>query len=304
MDEFLSYLKVELNRSPLTAEAYIRDIKQFDSWLGDDIDLLADMDKVSQRDIKAWIGELADHKMAPSSLRRKVQSLRALFHWARITGQISVNPAEEVSLSKLPKRLPDVIKSRELEPILEPEVEPSDYRRVRNILAVEMMYSLGLRQAELLALTDSDIRTEPNEIRVTGKRDKTRIIPLPPALLKKIRKWQALRDEMLPELASPKPIMASKCGNLSKQALYIAVRSILGATSASRKSPHTLRHSFATELLADGANLDAVRQLLGHASLTTTQIYTHLTPAQLKAAYIKAHPRAFPSGKPDNSKSN
>lgn len=293
---FHTYLCAELNRSGLTAEAYCRDVRQFADWIHTTLETLFEDGNVETNDIRAWLASLAATGMKAASLRRKTQSIRAFFIWGIKTEQCLVNPAGDVTLAKLPRHLPEIIKPAELEIILGADDNGHNgsrpYREIRTHLALSMLYGLGLRQAELLAISDSDIRKDNREIRISGKGSKERVVPVPESLMKEIEDWQRLRDSLFPDLNTPRPLMAGSHGPISKQSLYMAVKHALSATSTGRKSPHTLRHSFATALLADGANLDAVRQMLGHASLATTQIYTHLTPAQLRQAYVKAHPRA------------
>lgn len=295
MEEFLEYLATERNRSPHTILAYKHDILRFAEWHNVAIDLLYQPGVVSPADIRAWLCNMASSGISTSTLRRKSQSLRAFFRWAIRSGKTSYNPAADVTLAKLPRRLPSVIKSDDIEKILTATGEPennkgAEFRHVRNRLIIEMLFGLGLRQSELLNLTDDQIRAD--EIRITGKGNKQRVLPLPASLSRSIAHYQLLRDQQCPGLKTPKHLIAGVHGPISKQALYSIVHKALADTPAGRKSPHTLRHSFATAMLNDGANLDAVRQLLGHESLATTQIYTHLTPKQLRQAYDTAHPRA------------
>lgn len=295
MEEFGRYLKNELNRSPHTVEAYLRDVRQFASWLGaDDAMSMLAPDAVTANDVRDWIGAEASQGIGPASLRRKTQSLRAFFRWGVRSGRIKVNPAGDVILAKLPKHLPDIVKAPEMESLLE-QIPTDTFPKARLHLALSMLYGLGLRQAELLALTDSDLRTSANgyELRVMGKGRRERLLPLPPPLVEEIDAYRTLRDNTYPDLEAPVPLIAGPHGHIGKNTLYELVHQGLAGTSASRKSPHILRHSFATALLSDGANLDAVRQLLGHASLGTTQIYTHLSPNELRQAYNSAHPRAL-----------
>lgn len=305
--EFENYLRLELNRSEHTVTAYLNDVRQFAAWLGagsgsddnsgstncpDIIDSLVRPGAVTPNDVRDWLGTIATKGIGPASLRRKTQSLRALFRWAMRTKRLNVNPAEDVTLAKLPRHLPDIVKVPELEQIL--DFDPgSDYMAARSHLVINMLYSLGLRQAELLSLTDADLRPTANgyELRVTGKGSKERILPVPSGLVTEIERVRRMRDKRYGTQTFPAHIIAGPHGAVSPKALYNTVRAALAGTSAARRSPHILRHSFATALLSNGANLDAVRQLLGHASLSTTQIYTHLSTAELQQAYNAAHPR-------------
>lgn len=299
LTDFERYLRLEMNRSRHTVEAYLRDVSQYCAWTGSTPEALLSDHAVEPNDIRDWIGTLAMQGEKPASLRRKTQSLRAFFRWGMTIGLCHANPAADVVLAKLPRHLPDIAKVSEIEEII--ATHPTDtIHDLRVLMALKMLYTLGLRQAELLSVTDSDIRQGAGgaEIRITGKGNKERILPLPPQLAEDIRQWQRERDRHYDALPEPKPLLAARHGALSKGTLYTDIHNVLAGTSAARKSPHILRHSCATALLNNGANIDAVRQLLGHASLATTQIYTHLSPRELRQAYNHAHPRA--SSKPDS----
>lgn len=289
IDDFLAYLESEQRGSSHTVEAYGRDLGQFAEWLcGPDI---SGFDAASVRlgDVRAWIGSLADEGRAVTTLRRKAQSLRAFFKWGMRRGLFDANPAADLVLAKKRKPLPNFIKEAELEDILE---ERGDgFAAERSHIVISMLYSLGLRQAELLALDDDDIDFAAGEIRVTGKRAKQRVVPMPGELAEEIRRWQQVRDARYPGSDRSRPLLKGPHGRISKEKLYNIVRESLAPASAGRKSPHTLRHSFATAMVNHGADLDAVREMLGHASLATTQIYTHLSFNELLTSYKGAHPR-------------
>lgn len=291
-DLFISYLSNELNRSPLTIDAYIRDIHQFENWITSDKPENFDPVSVTISDIRAWIGIIAK-KSSTATLRRKTQSLRAYFRWMLKQGIINSNPAADIILAKKGKHLPEFVRETEMEEMLTPpEISDNSLIHTRNRLIIILLYSTGIRQAELLSLHDSDISFYSAEVKVTGKRNKQRIIPLPSSLLEEIKKWQQMRNEAFPDLPSPSPLFPGEKGALSKMQLYRIVKEALSQTSCPAKSPHVLRHTFATSMLNHGANLDAVKEMLGHTSLTTTEIYTHLTFDQLQKNYNSAHPRA------------
>ncbi|MDE5976337.1 MAG: tyrosine-type recombinase/integrase [Muribaculaceae bacterium] len=298
LDDFSSYLLYEQNRSPLTAEAYLRDISQFADYIGMPTDNM-EPDLVKTTDVRAWLAALARERRSPRTLRRKAQSLRAFFRFLLRHDIIESNPTRDLSLPKLPKPLPDHIRMEEIEKILSreeylltdtPEENPEE--ETRNHLIIETLYSLGLRRAELIALSDRDISREAAEIKVTGKRSKQRIVPVPQKLLDDIARWQNLRDSIWPDLPEPKPLIVMKGRRITPSQLYTIVKKELADTNARRKSPHALRHSFATAMLNDGADLNSVKEFLGHSSLSTTQIYTHISFAEMKKAYAAAHPRA------------
>lgn len=289
-EEFLNYLTVEQRKSSHTVEAYGRDLRQFAEWCGTAHEELFDAASVTANDIRAWIGHLSDNGLTPTSLRRKLQSLRAFYRWGRIREKFPKNPAADVVLTKKSKKLPEFINPDEVELLLDDQSE--EFRALRQRTILEILYGLGLRQAELLAITDNDINFKGGEIRVTGKRNKQRVLPLPQQLADTIRDWQKARDARYSNLPAPRPLIAGPHGALSKNQLYRLVRSSLQGARSAKKSPHMLRHSFATAMVNNGADLDAVREMLGHTSLATTQIYTHLNIKELLNNYHSGHPRA------------
>ncbi len=301
--EFENYLRLELNRSRHTVEAYSRDITRFVQWLSSPAKetppavsgsveraMPAAPLSVTTADIRAWLGSLAPGE-SPLTLRRKAQSLRAYYRWLLKKGVISNNPAADLILAKAPKRLPEFVKEQEIEEIVG-TYDPADFRSHRAHIVMLMLYSTGLRQEELRTLTDADIDFSLQEAKVTGKRAKQRVVPLPPQLLEEIARWQHARDARYPDLPSPRPLVCGPNGAISKKALYDIVKEALSSSSAMKKSPHVLRHTFATSMLNNGAALDSVKEFLGHSSLSTTQIYTHLSFNELKKSYSAAHPRA------------
>lgn len=296
-------MEAELRCSRHTVESYGRDLRQFADWLCGGGKQDFSPTSVTTPDIRAWLAALSSRGISPVSIRRKTQALRAFFKWGMKTGRFTHNPAADITLAKKKKKLPEFIRCDELEQTLAQTGDGESFNARRGAIVIEILYSLGLRQAELLTLLDRDINFHSGEVRVTGKRDKQRIIPLPAALSERIKEWQTLRDSRYPGLTEPKPLIAGPHGALSKRQLYSIVRDALKSTSSDRKSPHTLRHSFATAMLNNGADLDCVREMLGHASLSTTQIYTHLSISELMSNYRSGHPRNKPAeaGKDEKS---
>lgn len=294
LQKFLNYLKLELNRSPHTLEAYERDIKQFSDWLSDDNHSM-DFLSVTQSDVRAWFAFLARSGETPRTIRRKSTSLKTLYRWMIKSGYIKSSPLRDIPLPKLPKLLPDLVKPNEVEEILNnfSNCNPNkdENRAFMEKLIVEMLYSLGIRRAELIGLNDSDISFSAGEIKVTGKRSKQRVIPIPKDLLDKIKKWQLLRDNNYRETDNS-PLFAIKGKRITANQVYYIVHTSLNSSSAKKRSPHALRHTFASSMLNGGADLDSVREFLGHTSLDTTQIYTHVSFKEIKKAYNQAHPRS------------
>lgn len=296
VNDFTSYLRYELNRSPLTVEAYERDLLQFVDWVtGSKPDSFQPGD-ITLNDIRAWLAALAREEVTPRTLRRKAQSIRAFFRFLLKKGIVEVNPSTRLSLPKLPKLLPDVVRTEEVEDILDKgdhilKENPEAEEIRRDELIIELLYTLGIRRAELMALSDNDISHSSGEIKITGKRNKQRIVPAPERLLNKIKEWQELRDSLWPDLPSPTPLIVVKGKRIAPWQIYRSVKNSLASSTARKKSPHALRHSFASAMLNEGADINSVKEFLGHTSLSTTQIYTHISFAEMKKAYSSAHPR-------------
>ena len=289
--EFLKYLRLELNRSRLTVQAYETDLLGFNDFLiksgipkGDTGFFVASA--VTTADIREWISELAEQNMSTASIRRKIQSLRAYFKYLVKRKVITSSPASTVTLPRKRRKLPAIATHGDIEKSIE------NASTLLETLILEMLYGCGLRRAELLSINDTDINPFSRELKILGKGNKHRIIPLPPALIERIKKWQEERDTRYPDLPTPKPLIATSRGRMSASTLYGIVKRALQGSGAERKSPHTLRHSFATQLLNSGAELNNVKNLLGHSSLGATQIYTHLAFSELNREWKKAHPRA------------
>lgn len=297
IDDFLSYLQHELNRSPLTIEAYERDINQFADWITNGRPADFSPADVTTSDVRAWIVSLSREGNIARTLRRKAQSLRAFFRFLLKRGVISGNPTSTLSLPKIPHSLPDTVRSDEMENILDSREEclqTSEDKEsdLRSLIITEIFYTLGLRRAELISLNDPDISFSAGEIKVTGKRSKQRVVPAPQKLLHYIDEWIKLRDSLWPLLEPPKPLLVVKGKRISASQVYNIVKDSLATTNSRKKSPHALRHSFATTMLNEGADLNSVKEFLGHSSLSTTQIYTHVSFAEMRKAYDNAHPRA------------
>lgn len=272
-------------------EAYEADLRGFNEFIKesgiptDDAGFFI-ASAVTTADIREWMASLSEAGTAPTSIRRKVQSLRAYFKYMMKRGEIKGNPAANVLLPKSGRKLPTIATHDDIKQSLEASQTTVD------ALAIEMLYGCGLRRSELLAINDDDINPFTRELKILGKGNKHRVLPLPEPLMEKIREWQKERDALYPDLPTPKPLMATKRGRMSTFKLYHIVKEALKGSNAEKKSPHTLRHSFATQLLNSGAEINSVKNLLGHSSLGATQIYTHVAFGELKRDWTKAHPRA------------
>ncbi len=294
IESFLSYLRLELNRSELTCTAYGHDLKEFAEWLSSS--RVFDPASVTTSDIRSWLSELSRKKESASTIRRKTQSLRAFFRFLQRRGVVPSNPAAAVTLAKTRRSLPNFVPANEMEKVIDtldmtasaPGASEED---LLETLAVTLLYTTGMRRAELLALRDEDIDFSRLELRVTGKRSKQRVIPIAQETAAQLQEWIRRRDTDYPDSPAPHRLLTYRGHPLSEKRLAAMVANALVGTSARRKSPHALRHTFATAMLNEGADLNSVKEMLGHASLSTTQIYTHVSFAEMREAYRNAHPR-------------
>jgi len=294
INSFLTYLRCELNYSAHTVSSYATDLRQFATHAtggnADDFDPLTCM----PADINDWTLRLAEAGIAHRTIRRKLSSLNTFFRYLLRTHLIKANPVSDVTVAKVPRTLPVYIREQEINEILDDApVEGSDFTEIRNRLIILMFYSTGMRRAELIGLRDVNVDTSRCELKVLGKRNKERIIPFGRELQQAIERYRATRLRCT-GINSPESFFIRPGGEPLYPVLVerIVKRLLTGHTRASRISPHVLRHSFATDMLNNGADLTSVQQLLGHKSLGTTQVYTHITYRELKNNYKLAHPRA------------
>ena len=294
IDNYLQFIRLEKNLSPHTVVAYRCDLEQWEQFLTGGKEAL-DVKSVTTGDIRAWMLHLNKQGDSARTMRRKVQAVRSFYKWLMKQGMASDSPAAAVELARIPKRLPQLVRTSSMDELLDQEIDETDFVQVRNRLIVMMLYETGMRRAELLDLLDRNVDTASGELKVHGKRDKDRIIPFGTELAQAIDSYRLLRDELV---SGCEHFFVKEDGNpLYPMLVYRIVRRALqevGVTS--KRSPHVLRHSFATAMLNDGAAINSVKELLGHESLATTQIYTHVTFSELKNNYKLAHPRALKKG--------
>lgn len=292
IDDFLKYLQYEQAASINTVEAYGRDLRQWAESVTSGGKYELSPETVTVSDIRHWILGLSREGATPRTVRRKVQALRAFFKWMMRYKGLKRNPAAEVILPKLDKHLPVYIRQEETNRVIDTPVDEDDFEAVRNSLILDLFYSTGMRCSELVTLQDAAVDVSKGEVKVHGKRNKDRIIPFGKELGARIEAYRNLRDSQVGSSIS-EFFVRPNGEPLYRKLVYNVVHNALkGHAHATRLSPHVLRHSFATDMLNNGADLDAVRSLLGHESLATTQIYTHITYRELKQNYQQAHPRA------------
>jgi len=295
IDSFLDYLRYERNYSNYTIEAYSKDLRQFEEYVKlnkESVFVLGDVDADL---VRSWIVSLMDEKISPVSVNRKLSSLKSFFKFLMKQGSISVNPLRLITGPKTKKPLPYFVRDKEMELLLDGDGFDEDFEGVRDRLILEMLYDTGIRRSELIGIQDSDVDFGAMQIRVTGKRNKQRLIPFAEGLKNLIQAYTEVRNR---EVGSESGwFFVRKNGEqLSAGIVYTIVKKKLSEIpTLAKRSPHVLRHSFATSMLNNGAELNAVKELLGHSSLASTSVYTHTTFEELKKVY-HAHPRAKKEG--------
>ena len=291
LQSHLEYLEKEKKYSPLTVNAYQKDILSFQLFLNKNHEGCS-LEEVNYPLIRSWIVTLSDAKIAASSINRKMASLKSFYKFLLKTKQIDSNPFVKHKSLKTPKQVQIPFSEKEMNSLFELHFLETDFDSVRNRLVVELLYATGMRRAELINLDIKAIDFYGNSIKVLGKRNKERIIPLLASTLAVIKLYLTKRKE-LPIIHAPEKLILSKKGNkISETFVYRLINDYFSTISEKvKRSPHVLRHSFATHLLNNGADLNSVKELLGHASLSSTQIYTHSSLSELKKVYSNAHPR-------------
>ena len=290
VDEFLSYLNLQKRISPLTTKNYAVDLKQFFNFLNQEV-YDSRLSEISYQHVRSFIASLIDKKKSTVSVNRKISCLKSFFKYALKNNLISNNPMQKIQGPKTPKRLPVFIDENQIDKIFNQLKFDSGFEGIRNKLLIDVLYQTGLRRAELINLKETDLDLISLQLKVLGKRNKERIIPFSIHLKRSIQEYLNAKQEN--NLINSFLFVNLKNIQLSPQALTKIVSEILSeVTTNKKKSPHVLRHTFATHLLNRGADINAVKELLGHANLSATQIYTHNTIEKLKKSYNQAHPRS------------
>jgi len=252
-----------------------------------------DPEMVTSHDIRAWIVSMLDNKLSAASVHRKISCLRVFYRYLRKEGIIKNDPLEKVVLPKRRKTLPVFVEEEAIGKLLDSYVFGEDYPGIRNRTIIEMLYLTGMRRAELIGLQLNDVDLADGSVKVTGKRNKQRIIPLVRPFMKRLEEYLVIREENSSQGTGNWFFTTDKGSKLYDKFVYNIVNRYLAmVTTIERKSPHILRHTFATHMLNHGADLNSIKELLGHANLSATQIYTHNTFEKLREVYKQAHPRA------------
>ncbi len=297
LNSFIQYLEFEKRFSSHTITAYRQDIRQFFDFLLNQYEL-ENVQEVTPQQVRAWIVQLMMAQYEAKSVRRKISSLKTYFKFLQKNELLAANPTSHLILPKIKKRLPVTIRPENLEKLFSDIEFKSDWTGKRDKLILELLYSTGMRRAELLGIKISAIDFGRSVIKVTGKGNKERNIPFGKRLGNNMQSYISEINKILKEngIANDYLFLTDKFQPLYPKFVYNITKRYLGmVTGIEKRSPHVLRHSFATHLSENGADLNAIKELLGHANLAATQIYTHNSIEQLKKVYQKAHPKG--SGK-------
>ena len=288
---FLDYLNLEKNYSKHTLIAYHKDLKDFFEYASSEFDFLT-ITKVSYPIIRSWIVKLVDNGVSNTTINRKISSLRTYYMYLLKIGDIEVSPLAKHKVLKTEKKLQVPFSEKEIEDVLEILNKEKDFVGVRNKLIVELFYSTGMRRGELVSLKLNDVSILNKTIKVLGKRNKERIIPLLPSVINTITLYIDFRNSLNSISDKGFLLLTEKGNKLYETLVYRVINNYFSKASEKvKKSPHILRHSFATHLLNEGADIKSVKELLGHSSLASTQIYANNSISKLKQVYKNSHPR-------------
>jgi integrase/recombinase XerC len=286
---FLQYLQIQRKYSEHTVNAYKNDLSSFELFFSGNFGV--EPDNAQYADIRKWIAFLAEEKISARSINRKISALRTYFNYLIKNGILSENPTNQIPVPKVSKKLPAFIEQENIDMLNNHDLFGFDFRGCRNMLIVEILYGTGIRRAELINLKNINVDIVKCQIKVLGKRNKERIIPYPKSILPLIEEYHRFKNQIA--VKTDTFLITEKGESLYPKLIHRIVAQYLGMVSTSeKKSPHVLRHTFATHLLNNGADINAIKELLGHSNLSATQIYTHTSFERLNQIYKQAHPRA------------
>lgn len=288
---FSDYLHLEKNYSTLTVIAYRKDIEQFIDFISHEYNQ-NDVAASNYAQIRSWIVSLVEAGVSNRTVNRKVSSLNSFFKFLMKVDELTVNPLSKHKVLKVSKKLQLPFSEKEIQSGLDLFKENQDFEGIRNRLIVELFYATGIRRIELVNIKIQDVNLEANTLKILGKRNKERLIPLLPTVVETVKCYLSMRDELKIIVDHQYLLLTKKGVKIYQNLVYRIINGYFSKVSSKVKtSPHILRHTFATHLLNQGADLNSVKELLGHSSLASTQVYTHNSMAELKRIYKHTHPR-------------
>lgn len=287
---FIQYITFERRYSGNTIKAYENDLGAYSEYLETTYDL-QDLAISTHDMIRSWVVKLMDDGTSPRSVNRKISSLKSYYKYLRKEGLIENNPLNQIVNLKSSKRLPSYISQEDIIEVLDEPIQDENFKSLRDRLIIEILYSTGIRRSELINIKDNSVDYQRGVLKVRGKGNKERIIPLSKKLLEHIQKYIVNREKAI-NTTTEYLIVTNKGNQAYPEFILRKVKDGLSGMKNIKKSPHILRHTFATHMLNNGADLNVIKELMGHADLSATQVYTHNTIKQLKSIYKKAHPRA------------
>ena len=292
IESYLRYIRFEKRYSDHTVQSYQNDLIQLRNFLSEEFSI-DDLKDVSYSLLRNWIISLSEQKLSPKSINRKIISIRSFYKYLIKSGKIQSNPASKLKLLKAKKSLPHFVRSSEITALLDNVEWDQTFEGQRDKLIIELLYGTGIRENELLNLKEKDIDFHEQQIKVLGKRNKERIIPISRSLINLLKNYLVLKKEGFKGNDESFLIVTNRRIKAYPMFIYRTVNKYLKLyTHVEKSSPHVLRHTFATHLLNNGADLNSVKDLLGHESLASTQVYTHNTLDKLKKIFEQAHPKA------------
>lgn len=295
MDLFFNYLRSERRYSSHTLLSYQTDLRQFAAYLKTTYEL-TDLAQADHTLIRSWVVQLMQQDLDPRTVNRKIACLRSYFKFLLTTGVIGRNPMLRIKAPKMAKKLPEFVPEESLNGLLNSFQFPDTFSGARDQLVLELLYGTGIRLSELIGIAPDDVNLHGNTVRVTGKGNKQRLVPLNKSLVAVLERYIAFRKREItnPDNTHTALLVTDKGEPMYEKLVYRTVKHYLSqiTTASAQQHPHVLRHSFATHLLNKGADLNAIKDLLGHANLAATQVYTHLSIDKLKSVFEQAHPKA------------
>lgn len=290
-NKFLDHLKFEKRYSEHTIQAYETDLKQFQKYLEDDYEF-SDIHEAKFAMVRSWTAYLIEDGLSARSVNRKISTLKSFYKYLKRLGVIEINPMQKIVAPKMRKRLPEFVEEHRMDMLLNQVEFSDDYEGGRDKMILELLYATGMRVSELVNLKADDVNFQSNTLKVLGKRNKERLIPFSIELKSLIKNYLAIREREIKTKRAPFLLLTKDGEKLRREFVYRMTNSYLGmVTTANKKSPHVLRHTFATHMLNNGADLNSIKEILGHANLSATQVYTHNTIEKLKSIHNLAHPR-------------